>query len=158
MNKEPETHDRQSPEDFLHLIQRQARGKLKVYLGSSAGVGKTYSMLVEGNRLRQRGVDVVIGYVEPHERPETTAQIDKLEIIPPRVTLYHGIEIREMDLDAILQRKPTIVLVDEFAHTNSPGSKNQKRYEDVLELLDAGISVITTLNVQHLESLYNVES
>lgn len=156
MNKEPEVHDRQSPEDFLHLIQRQARGKLKVYLGSSAGVGKTYSMLVEGNRLRNRGVDVVIGYVEPHERPETTAQIDKLEIIPPRITLYHGIEIREMDLDAILKRKPTIVLVDEFAHTNSPGSKNQKRYEDVLDLLEAGISVITTLNVQHMESLYNV--
>jgi two-component system sensor histidine kinase KdpD len=156
MDKEPQDHARHSPEDFLHLIQRQARGKLKVYLGSSAGVGKTYSMLIEGNRLRQRGVDVVIGYVEPHERPETTAQIDKLEIIPPRITLYHGIEIREMDLEAILKRKPTIVLVDEFAHTNSPGSKNQKRYEDVLELLDAGISVITTLNVQHLESLYNV--
>jgi len=156
MEKETPVHDRQSPEDFLHLIQRQARGKLKVYLGSSAGVGKTYAMLVEGNRLRNRGVDVVIGYVEPHERPETTAQIDKLEIISPRITLYHGIEIREMDLDAILKRKPTIVLVDEFAHTNSPGSKNQKRYEDVLELLEAGISVITTLNIQHLESLYNV--
>jgi two-component system sensor histidine kinase KdpD len=155
MEKEP-SHDRQSPEDFLHLIQQQARGKLKVYLGSSAGVGKTYSMLVEGNRLKLRGVDVVIGYVEPHERPDTTAQIDKLEIIPPRVTSYHNIEIREMNLDAILARKPTVVLVDEFAHTNSPGSKNQKRYEDVLELLDAGISVITTLNVQHLESLYNV--
>src|SRR5580704_16389880 len=130
VEKDPPVHDRQSPEDFLHLIQRQARGKLKVYLGSSAGVGKTYSMLVEGNRLKQRGVDVVIGYVEPHERPETTAQIDKLEIIPPRVTFYHGMEIREMDLDAVLERKPTIVLVDEFAHTNSPGSKNQKRYED----------------------------
>jgi two-component system sensor histidine kinase KdpD len=156
MDKDPQVHDRQSPEDFLHLIQRQARGKLKVYLGSSAGVGKTYSMLNEGNRLRLRGVDVVIGYVEPHERPDTTAQIDKLEIIPPRVSVYHGMEIREMDLDAILQRKPTIVLVDEFAHTNAPGSKNQKRYEDVLELLEAGISVITTLNVQHLESLYNV--
>ena len=156
MEKEHQVERRHSPEDFLHLIQTQARGKLKVYLGSSAGVGKTYSMLVEGNRLRNRGVDVVIGYVEPHERPETTAQIDKLEIIPPRVTTYHGIQIREMDLDAILTRKPTVVLVDEFAHTNSPGSKNQKRYEDVLELLEAGISVITTLNVQHLESLYNV--
>jgi two-component system sensor histidine kinase KdpD len=156
MEKEAQIEGRHSPEDFLHLIQRQARGKLKVYLGSSAGVGKTYSMLVEGNRLRNRGVDVVIGYVEPHERPETTAQIDKLEVIPPRVTLYHGIQIREMDLDAILARKPTVVLVDEFAHTNSPGSKNQKRYEDVLELMEAGISVITTLNVQHLESLYNV--
>jgi two-component system sensor histidine kinase KdpD len=156
MEKALSEHGRQSPEDFLQLIQRQARGKLKVYLGSSAGVGKTYSMLVEGNRLRQRGVDVVIGYVEPHERPDTTAQIGQLEIIPPRVVMYHGIEIREMDLDAILQRKPTVVLVDEFAHNNAPGSKNQKRYEDVNELLDAGISVITTLNVQHLESLYNV--
>jgi two-component system sensor histidine kinase KdpD len=156
MNEEAEVQERQSPEDFLHLIQRQARGKLKVYLGSSAGVGKTYSMLAEGNRLRNRGVDVVIGYVEPHDRPETTAQIDKLSIIPPRITLYHGMEIREMDVEAILERKPTIVLVDEFAHTNSPGSKNHKRYEDVLDLLSAGISVITTLNVQHLESLYNV--
>src|SRR3984885_12317738 len=96
MDKEPALHERQSPEDVLHLIQRQARGKLKVYLGSSAGVGKTYSMLIEGNRLRQRSVDVVIGYVEPHERPDTTAQIGALEIIPPRITNYHGIEIREM--------------------------------------------------------------
>ena len=156
MEKETPITDRQAPEDFLHLIQRQARGKLKVYLGSSAGVGKTYSMLIEGNRLRQRGVDVVIGYVEPHDRPDTTAQIDKLEIIPSRIAHYHGIEIREMDLSAILERKPTVVLVDEFAHTNSPGSRNQKRYEDVLELLEAGINVITTLNIQHLESLYNV--
>jgi two-component system, OmpR family, sensor histidine kinase KdpD len=156
MEKALAERDRQSPEDFLQLIQRQARGKLKVYLGSSAGVGKTYSMLVEGNRLKQRGVDVVIGYVEPHERPETTAQIGSIEIMPPRVVSYHGIEIREMDLEAVLKRKPTVVLVDEFAHTNAPGSKNQKRYEDVLELLEAGISVITTLNVQHLESLYNV--
>lgn len=148
--------ERPSPEDFLHLIQRQARGKLKVYLGSSAGVGKTYAMLVEGNRLKQRGVDVVVGYVEPHDRPETTAQVGALEVIPPRVTLYHGMEIREMDLAAILERKPTIALVDEFAHTNAPGSKNHKRYEDVQEILDAGISVITTLNVQHLESLCNV--
>jgi two-component system sensor histidine kinase KdpD len=113
-------------------------------------------MLQEGNRLKARGVDVVIGYVEPHARPETTAQIGTLEVVPPRVTVYHGIQIREMDLAAILERKPTIVLVDEFAHTNAPGSKNSKRYDDVLELLDAGISVITTLNIQHLESLYNV--
>src|ERR1700679_1178045 len=100
MEKEPPVRDRQAPEDFLHLIQRQARGKLKVYLGSSAGVGKTYSMLIEGNRLKQRGHDVVMGYVEPHERPETSAQIGQLEVIPPRVTLYHGMEIREMDLAA----------------------------------------------------------
>ena len=155
-NAPPVSDHRPTPEDFLQLIQKQSRGKLKVYLGSSAGVGKTYSMLQEGNRLKQRGVDVVIGYVEPHERPDTTAQIGALEVVPSRITTYHGIQIREMDLDAILKRKPTIVLVDEFAHTNAPGSKNPKRYEDVLELLDAGISVITTLNIQHLESLYNV--
>jgi two-component system sensor histidine kinase KdpD len=153
MEKSLRETDRQSPEDFL---QQQARGKLKVYLGSAAGVGKTYAMLVEGNRLKKLGVDVVIGYVEPHARPETTAQIGALEIVPPRVTTYHGIEIKEMDLDAVLKRNPKIVLVDEFAHTNPPGSKNHKRYEDVLEILEAGISVITTLNVQHLESLYNV--
>ena len=156
MENAPPVSDRPTPEDFLHLIQKQSRGKLKVYLGSSAGVGKTYSMLQEGNRLKQRGVDVVIGYVEPHARPETTAQIGALEVVPPRVTTYHGMQIREMDFDAVLNRKPTIVLVDEFAHTNAPGSKNPKRYEDILELLDAGISVITTLNIQHLESLYNV--
>ena len=156
MENAPPVSDRPTPEDFLHLIQKQNRGKLKVYLGSSAGVGKTYSMLQEGNRLKQRGVDVIIGYVEPHERPETAAQIGALEVVPPRVTVYHGMQIREMDLEAVLKRKPTIVLVDEFAHTNAPGSKNPKRYEDVLELLDAGISVITTLNIQHLESLYNV--
>ena len=138
MEKEPQVQDRQSPEDFLHLIQRQARGKLKVYLGSSAGVGKTYSMLVEGNRLRNRGVDVVIGYVEPHERPETTAQIDKLEIVPPRVTLYHGMEIREMDLDAILKRKPTIVLVDEFAHTNAPGLRQRSGWHLAILAEDRG--------------------
>jgi two-component system sensor histidine kinase KdpD len=152
----PPVSDRPTPEDFLHLIQKQSRGKLKVYLGSSAGVGKTYAMLQEGNRLKQRGVDVVVGYVEPHARPETTAQIGALEVVSSRITVYHGMQIREMDLEAVLNRKPTIVLVDEFAHTNAPGSKNPKRYEDVLELLDAGISVITTLNIQHLESLYNV--
>jgi two-component system, OmpR family, sensor histidine kinase KdpD len=156
MENSPPVSDRPTPEDFLHLIQKQSRGKLKVYLGSSAGVGKTYAMLQEGNRLKQRGVDVVVGYVEPHARPETTAQIGALEVVPSRITVYHGMQIREMDLEVVLNRKPTIVLVDEFAHTNAPGSKNHKRYEDVLEILDAGISVITTLNIQHLESLYNV--
>jgi two-component system sensor histidine kinase KdpD len=144
------------PEDFLQLIQKQNRGKLKIYLGSSAGVGKTYAMLNEGNRLRQSGVDVVIGYVEPHDRPDTTAQICNLEIVPPRTFTYHGIELREMDLEAILRRKPKVALVDELAHTNAPGSLHTKRYEDVTVLLEAGISVVTTLNVQHLESLYNI--
>ncbi len=146
---------RPSPDDFLHLIRQQQNGKLKVYLGASPGVGKTYQMLIEGNRLKQRGVDVVVGYVEPHERPETTAQIRDLEVIAPREIQYHGITMGEMDVDAVLARKPTIALVDELAHTNAPGSKNRKRYEDVEDLLRAGISVITTVNIQHFESLYN---
>src|SRR3984957_11618612 len=100
---EKQLSNRATREDFSHLIQKQRRGKLKVFLGSSAGVGKTYSMLQEGNRLKQRGVDVIIGYVEPHERPETTAQIGALEVMPPRVTIYHGMQIREMDLEAVLK-------------------------------------------------------
>ena len=150
--------DRPSPEDFLRLIEHQRRGKLKVYLGSAAGVGKTYAMLVEGRRLRDLGVDVVIGYVEPHARPETTAQIGDLERIPPleiRLT-EGGAALPEMDLAAVLRRKPTVALVDEMAHTNAPGAANEKRYEDIVALLDAGIHVVTTLNVQHFESLYNI--
>jgi two-component system sensor histidine kinase KdpD len=145
-----------SADEFLQIIRKQQRGKLKVYLAASPGVGKTYQMLVEGNRLLSRGVDVVIGYVEPHERPDTTAQIKDLEVIPPRVSEYHGIKLTEMDLDAVLARKPTVALVDELAHTNAPGSKNRKRYEDVQDLLAAGINVISTINIQHLESLYNI--
>jgi two-component system sensor histidine kinase KdpD len=147
---------RPTADDFLSIIRAQQRGKLKVYLGSSPGVGKTYQMLTEGNRLKKRGVDVVIGYVEPHERPETTAQIGDLEIVPPRTVKYHDITLPEMDLDAVLARKPTVALVDELAHTNAPGSKNRKRYEDIQDLLAAGINVISTVNIQHLESLYNI--
>jgi two-component system, OmpR family, sensor histidine kinase KdpD len=143
-------------DDFLSIIRDQQRGKLKVYLGSSPGVGKTYEMLIEGNRLRKRGVDVVVGYVEPHDRPETTAQIGELEVIPPRAVKYHGVTLREMDLEAILARKPTVALVDELAHTNAPGSKNRKRYEDIQDLVAAGINVISTVNIQHLESLYDI--
>ncbi len=146
---------RPGPDDFLSIIRRQQFGKLKIYLGPCPGVGKTFTMLQEGNRLRKNGVDVVIGYVEPHDRPETTAQIGELEIVPARVTSYHGIELREMDVDAVLARKPTVALVDELAHTNAPGSRNGKRYDDVKDLLRAGISVITTVNIQHFESLYN---
>src|ERR1700736_2243945 len=113
-------------------------------------------MLNEGNRLRRQGVDVVIGYVEPHDRPETAAQIGELEIVPPLVAKYHGITLKEMDVDAVLARKPTVALVDELAHTNAPQSRNRKRYEDVQELLNAGINVITTVNIQHFESLYNI--
>jgi two-component system sensor histidine kinase KdpD len=113
-------------------------------------------MLVEGNRLRRQGVDVVIGYVEPHNRPETTAQIGELEIVPPLLAKYHGITLKEMDLDAVIERKPTIALVDELAHTNTPQSRNRKRYEDVQDLLRVGINVIATVNIQHFESLYNI--
>src|SRR6201981_723398 len=143
-------------DDFLTIIRRQQLGKLKIYLGPAPGVGKTYQMLIEGNRLRRQGVDVVIGYVEPHDRPETTAQIGDLEIVPPKIAKYHGITLKEMDLDAVLARKPTVALVDELAHTNAPQSRNRKRYEDVQDLLRAGINVITTVNIQHFESLYNI--
>jgi two-component system, OmpR family, sensor histidine kinase KdpD len=143
-------------DDFLTIIRRQQLGKLKIYLGPCPGVGKTYQMLVEGNRLRRQGVDVVIGYVEPHNRPETTAQIGELEIVPPLVAKYHGITLKEMDLDGVLARKPTVALVDELAHTNAPQSRNRKRYEDVQDLLRAGINVIATVNIQHFESLYNI--
>jgi two-component system, OmpR family, sensor histidine kinase KdpD len=145
-----------SPDDFLTIIRRQQLGKLKIYLGPCPGVGKTYQMLVEGNRLRRQGVDVVIGYVEPHSRPETTAQIGELEIVPPLVAKYHGMTLKEMDLDGVLARKPTVALVDELAHTNAPQSRNRKRYEDVQDLLRAGINVIATVNIQHFESLYNI--
>jgi two-component system sensor histidine kinase KdpD len=146
---------RPSPEQFLSLIRRQERGRLKVYLGSSAGVGKTYAMLREGHRLKQQGLDVAIGLVEPHGRAETADQIGDLEVIPPRMIEYRGVTLREMDLDAILARKPAVCLVDELAHTNAPGSRHPKRYQDVEDLLRAGIHVITTVNVQHLESLYD---
>ncbi len=146
---------RPTPEQFLNLIRRQARGRLKVYLGSAAGVGKTYAMLRQGQLLKKQGVDVVVGIVETHGRAETQEQITDLEIVPPRITEYRGVKLREMDLDAILARRPTVCLVDELAHTNVPGSKHSKRYQDVEDLLLAGIHVITTVNIQHLESLYD---
>jgi two-component system, OmpR family, sensor histidine kinase KdpD len=129
------------------------RGKLKVYLGYAAGVGKTYRMLDEAQALRQKGVDVAIGYFEPHGRKETIAKTDGLEIIPRRRISYAHTAFEEMDTGAILARKPQLVVVDEFAHTNVPGAERLKRWEDVHALLDAGIDVLTTLNVQHLESL-----
>lgn len=147
------------PESFLQLIRRARRGRLKVYLGYAAGVGKTYQMLREGHKLKAEGVDVVIGIVETHGRAETAQLIEGLEVIPRRRVEYRGITLEEMNVDAVLARKPQVVLVDELAHTNIPGSRNLKRYQDVQDILAAGIHVITTLNVQHLESLYNtVES
>lgn len=132
---------------------RPARGRLRVYLGMAAGVGKTYAMLNEGRRRASRGTDVVVGWVETHGRPLTEQQIGNLEVIPRRHVSYRGVTLEEMDLDAILARKPTVALVDELAHTNAPGSRNAKRAQDVEELLAAGITVITTVNVQHLEGL-----
>jgi two-component system sensor histidine kinase KdpD len=146
---------RPTPEQFLNLIRRQTRGRLKVYLGSAAGVGKTYAMLREGHRLKAQGVDVVIGLVETHGRAETAEQIGNIEVVPPRVVEYRGVTLSEINVDAILARRPTVCLVDELAHTNAPGSRHPKRYQDVDDLLHAGIHVITTVNIQHLESLYD---
>jgi two-component system, OmpR family, sensor histidine kinase KdpD len=132
------------------------RGQLRIYLGAAAGVGKTYALLSEGHRRAERGADVVVGFAEPHQRPQTAALINGLEVIPRKKLSYRGSEWEEMDLDAVLARKPQIALVDELAHTNVPGSRHEKRWEDVVELLDAGIDVISAVNVQHLESVTDV--
>jgi two-component system sensor histidine kinase KdpD len=150
------TAPRPRAEDFLELVQRTRRGGLKLYIGFAAGVGKTYRMLEEARALQKRGVDVVIGFVETHGRSETVVLVEGLEVVPRRKVEYRGVEIEEMDLDAILRRKPAICVVDEIPHTNAPGSKNKKRYQDVVELLSAGINVIGALNIQHLESLNDV--
>ena len=136
------------------LEKRPEPAKLRVYIGAAPGVGKTYHMLNDAYLMKhQQGVDVVIGLVEPHGRKETEDRIRDLEIVPQRVIAYRGVNLKEMDVDAILARHPNTAIVDELAHTNIPGSKNRKRYEDVLELLDAGINVMTAVNIQHLETL-----
>src|SRR5690242_7326204 len=132
------------------------RGQLRIYLGAAAGVGKTYAMLSEGHRRAERGADVVVAFAETHGRPQTAALIDGLEVIPRKQLAYRGSEWEEMDIDAVLARKPQIALVDELAHTNVPGSRNDKRWQDVAELLEAGIDVISAVNVQHLESVIDV--
>ena len=128
-------------------------GHFRIYLGAAAGVGKTYAMLNEGQRRKDRGTDVVIGFVECHGRPLTQERCARLEIVPRRVLEYRGTRFEEMDLDAVLARHPKVALIDELAHTNVPGSRHDKRWEDVMEILDAGIDVITTVNIQHLESI-----
>src|SRR2546423_10308679 len=133
-----------------------ARGTLRVYLGAAPGVGKTFAMLDEGWRRKERGTDVVVGYVETHGRPKTAAQIRDLETVARRTISYRDQVFEEMDLDAVLARRPEVALVDELAHTNVPGAGNTKRWQDIEALLDAGISVITTVNIQHLESLNDV--
>ena len=143
-------------EDFLELVQKAKRGRLKLYIGFAAGVGKTYRMLEEAHALKTRGVDVVVGFVESHGRKDTEALVTGLEVVPRRTIEYRGVTIEEMSLNNILKRNPAVALVDELAHTNVPGSRNRKRYQDALELLDAGINVIGAVNVQHLESLNDI--
>ncbi|SFA60620.1 two-component system, OmpR family, sensor histidine kinase KdpD [Pedobacter suwonensis] len=148
-----EEQKEESVRHFLDLVKKSRRGKLKIYMGMSAGVGKTYRMLQESHALLRNGVDVCIGYVETHKRAETEALVAGLPIIPRRKIFYRGKEIEEMDLKGILNRHPEIVIVDELAHTNVEGSKNTKRWQDVFDLLEAGISVISAVNIQHLESI-----
>lgn len=144
---------RSDPEAFLDLVPQARKGRLKVYLGGAAGVGKTYRMLDEAHQLRREGHDVVIGFVETHGRAETAARIGDLEIVALRAIPYRGVTLNEMDIDAILARKPEIAIVDELPHSNASGSRHNKRYQDVEELIANGIAVITAFNVQHLESL-----
>jgi two-component system sensor histidine kinase KdpD len=152
--------DRPNPDELLARVNaeeaREKRGKLRIYFGYAAGVGKTYAMLEAAQRERALGVDIVVGYVEPHGRTETEALLAGLDVIPPKSVPYRGVSLREFDLDAALARRPKIILVDELAHTNVEGSRHAKRWQDVEELLDAGINVWTTLNVQHVESLNDV--
>lgn len=145
--------DRPTPDALLARIKAHDRARLRVYIGAAPGVGKTYEMLREAHALRARGQDVVVRLVETYGRRETEAQLGDLEVIPKRRIDYRGVTLEEMDLDAILQRKPQVCVVDELAHSNAPGSRHQKRYEDVLALLDAGIQVLTAVNIQHLETL-----
>ncbi len=147
--------DRLKPEDFLRLIEKGRQGKLKIYLGHAAGVGKTFAMLEEAHRLKKAGVDVVLGWVETHGRNETADLIGDLEIIPRKKVPHAGSTVEILDVPKILERKPTVCIVDELPFSNVAGSKNPKRYLDVQELLLAGINVITALNIQHLEGLHD---
>ena len=144
---------RKSAEHFLELIKQSRRGKFKIYLGMCAGVGKTYRMLQESHNLLRNGIDVQIAYVETHNREETLALLAGLPLLPRKKIYYKGNELEDLDVDLVLQNHPEVVVVDELAHTNVPGSKNEKRWQDVMELLDAGINVISAVNIQHLEGL-----
>lgn len=156
----PQESDRPSPDALLKYAQSQefaaSRGKLKIFLGYSAGVGKTYAMLEAAQRLKRDGIDVVVGYLEAHRRPETLALLEGLEALPRKILPYKNSTIEEMDLDAVIERRPAVAIVDELAHSNAPGSRHVKRHQDVEEILAAGIDVYTTFNVQHLESLNDV--
>ncbi len=152
--------DRPDPQRLLQALKRDAaresKGKLRLFFGMSAGVGKTFAMLKAAQELRAAEIDIVVGIVETHGRSETQILLDDLTAIPRRVIEYKGTRLEELDLDAIIKRKPAFILIDELAHSNAPGSRHPKRYQDVLELLDQGINVYSTLNVQHLESMNDV--
>ena len=147
---------RRAETDFLELVRQRERGKLKLYVGSAAGTGKTFRMLQESHDLKRRGVDVVVGFIETHGRLETQAQVRDLEIVPRQKIDYRGVTLEEMDVDAIVSRRPDVAIVDELAHSNVPGARHRKRWEDVMELLDEGVNVISAVNVQHVESLNDV--
>ncbi|QAT39427.1 KdpD-like non-kinase potassium sensor [Clostridium sp. JN-9] len=142
-----------SPDQFLKEIERASKGRLKIYIGAAPGVGKTYQMLRDAHEMKENGIDIVIGLIETYGRKGTIDQIGDLEVVPLKQVVYKNVTLKEMDLESILKRKPQIVIVDELAHTNVPYSKNEKRYEDVLEIIDNGISVMTAVNIQHFESL-----
>src|ERR1700735_1725693 len=143
----------ESVQHFLDLIRQSRRGKFKIYIGMSAGVGKTYRMLQEAQTLLRNGVDVKIGYVETHGRKETELQLQGLPVLPRRQLFYKGKQLDELDVQAVINLHPEVVVVDELAHTNIEGSKNDKRWQDVIDILDAGINVISAVNIQHIESL-----
>ena len=144
---------KKSAEDFLNLIKKSRRGEFKIYIGMSAGVGKTYRMLQEAHNLMRNGIDVKLGYIETHNRQETHALLEGLVQIPRRKLFYKGKELEELDVQAVISLRPEVVIIDELAHSNIQGSKNEKRWQDVLEILDAGINVISAVNIQHIESL-----
>jgi len=148
-----EENNKESVQHFLELIKKSRRGKFKIYIGMSAGVGKSYRMLLEAQALMRNGIDVKIGYIETHKRKETEALLDGLPVIPRRKLFYKGKELEEMDLKAIISLRPEVVIVDELAHSNIEGSQNEKRWQDVLDILNAGINVISAVNIQHLESI-----
>jgi two-component system, OmpR family, sensor histidine kinase KdpD len=147
------TAQRPTSDALLARIQERDRARLRIYIGAAPGVGKTYEMLQEAHALKQRGLDVVVGFVETYGRRDTEAQLKDLEVIPRRKIEYRGVTLEEMDVDAILKRHPQACVVDELAHTNVPGSRHDKRYQDALDILDAGIHVMTAVNIQHLETL-----
>ena len=149
----PVIDTRPKPESLLAKQDQQRRARLRIYIGAAPGVGKTYQMLEDAHQLKKQGLDIVVGFIEPHGRADTEALIGDLERVPLNRIEYRGVTLEEMDVEAVIARRPQIAIVDELAHTNAPGSKNRKRYEDVLEILDAGIAVITAVNVQHIESL-----